>query len=117
MVIGVALFLYKDPPNHQKHVIDDNSSLNSFKLFDTIGIGELLVVSCTQYYNCIVLVFYCIVSFSYIGWSYWCDSRQTETWTRDNSSSNDVWCQFLCTNISNNRSVHTIIMTTPLINK
>lgn len=45
MVIGVALFLYKDPPNHQKHVIDDNSSLNSFKLFDTIGFGELLVVS------------------------------------------------------------------------
>ena len=59
MVIGVALFLYKDPPNHQRHVIDDNSSLNSFKLFDTIGFGELLVVSGPRYYSCIALVFYC----------------------------------------------------------
>ena len=38
IVVGVAVFLYKDKP---QPILPD---IHQFKLFDTIGIGELLVV-------------------------------------------------------------------------
>ena len=40
IVCGVGLFLYKDSPSSKARSSDE-----SFKLFDTIGLGELLVVS------------------------------------------------------------------------
>lgn len=39
IVLGVALFLYKD-----SHKRSQQLQTTTFKLFDTIGIGELLLV-------------------------------------------------------------------------
>ena len=44
IVCGVAIFIYKDPPAQK---VDEDHS--QYKLFNSIGFGELLVVRCVIY--------------------------------------------------------------------
>lgn len=53
IVCGVGLFLYKDSPNKTKTADTTTNLLTSFKLFDTVGIGELLVVSVSEVCVCV----------------------------------------------------------------
>ena len=70
IVCGVGLFLYKDKPTN-------NDNNNNTKLFNILGIGELLVVSCCLFiylFICCLLVYLVV-----IGWCHRLSPRKVKS--------------------------------------